>query len=169
MHTHRALQTDTPTHIRTLTPSSAHTQNMHIQWQDKSGNANISVDESTIRKTLNNNGFHGRTPRKKPLLSKKSIAAHQKFAKEHLEVPQHYWQYILWTDETTVELFGRNTQHCVEEKKAQHTNIKISTQPNCKVWWRGHHGLGLLCCLGAWAACYRRWKVNSQVYQVRRM
>ena len=32
--------------------------------------ANISVDESTIRKTLNRNGVHGRTPRKKPLLSK---------------------------------------------------------------------------------------------------
>ena len=32
---------------------------------------NISVDESTIRETLNRNGVHGRTPRKKPLLSKK--------------------------------------------------------------------------------------------------
>ena len=33
--------------------------------------ANISVDESTIGKTLNKNGVHVRTPRKKPLLSKK--------------------------------------------------------------------------------------------------
>ena len=31
--------------------------------------ANISVDASTIRNTLNKNGVHGRTPRKKPLLS----------------------------------------------------------------------------------------------------
>ncbi|KAJ4948822.1 hypothetical protein JOQ06_020345 [Pogonophryne albipinna] len=37
--------------------------------------ANISVDESTIRKTLNKNGVHGRTPRRKPLLSRKNIAA----------------------------------------------------------------------------------------------
>ena len=57
--------------------------------------ANISADESTICKTLNNNGVHGRT-RKKPLLSKKkNIAAHLKFAKEHLDVPQRYWQNIL--------------------------------------------------------------------------
>jgi hypothetical protein len=28
--------------------------------------ANIYFDESTIRKTLNKNGVHGRTPRKKP-------------------------------------------------------------------------------------------------------
>ena len=42
--------------------------------------ANISVDESTIHKTLNNNGVHGRTPQKKPLLSNKNITAHLKFA-----------------------------------------------------------------------------------------
>ena len=52
---------------------------------------------------------------------------HLKFAKEHLDVPQHYWQIILWTDETAVELFGRNTQHYVSRKKAQHTNIKTSS------------------------------------------
>ncbi|KAJ4933683.1 hypothetical protein JOQ06_030507 [Pogonophryne albipinna] len=75
--------------------------------------ANISVDESTIRKTLNKNGVHGRTPRRKPLLFRKNIAARLKFAKEHLDVPQHYWQNILSTDETKVELFGRNTQRYV--------------------------------------------------------
>uniref|UniRef100_A0A8C5MUH2 Transposase Tc1-like domain-containing protein n=1 Tax=Leptobrachium leishanense TaxID=445787 RepID=A0A8C5MUH2_9ANUR len=72
---------------------------------------------STIRKTLNKNGVHGRTPRRKPLLSKKNIAARLKFAKEHLDVPQHYWQNILWTDETKIELFGKNTQHCQGNSK----------------------------------------------------
>ena len=48
---------------------------------------NISVDESTIRKTLNTNGVHGRTPRKKPLLSKQNIDAGLKFPKVHLDVP----------------------------------------------------------------------------------
>ena len=45
--------------------------------------ANISVDRSTIRKTLNKNGVHGRTSQNKPLLSKKNIAARLKFAKVH--------------------------------------------------------------------------------------
>jgi hypothetical protein len=52
---------------------------------------NISAEKSMIRKTLNKNGVHGRTPRKKPLLSKKNIAAHLKFAKEHLDVRQCFW------------------------------------------------------------------------------
>uniref|UniRef100_A0AAZ3SMQ9 Diaphanous related formin 1 n=1 Tax=Oncorhynchus tshawytscha TaxID=74940 RepID=A0AAZ3SMQ9_ONCTS len=81
--------------------------------------------QSTICKTLNKNDVHGRTPRKKPLLSKKNIAALLKFAKVHLDVPQCYWQNILWTDETTVELFGRNTT--LERKKAQPTNIKTTS------------------------------------------
>ena len=49
--------------------------------------ANISVGDSSICKTLNMKGVHGRTPWKKPLLSKKNIAQHLKFAKEHLDVP----------------------------------------------------------------------------------
>jgi hypothetical protein len=38
---------------------------------------------------------------------KKPIAARLKFTKEHLDVPQCYWQNILWTDETKGVLFGR--------------------------------------------------------------
>ena len=50
----------------------------------------ISVDDSTIRKAVNKNGVHERTPQKKPLLSKNNMAAHLKFAKKHLDVPQRY-------------------------------------------------------------------------------
>ena len=89
--------------------------------QKSLGHANISVDESTIGKTLNKKCVQGRTPRNKPLLSKKNIGAGLKFAKE-LDVPQRYWQNITWTDETTVELFGRNTQ-CVVEKAHQHQHL----------------------------------------------
>ena len=69
-----------------------------IDLQKSLEHANISADESTICKTLNKNSVHGRTPRKNPLLSKKNIAARLKFGKEHLDVPQCFWQNILWTD-----------------------------------------------------------------------
>ena len=57
---------------------------------------------------------------------KKKMYARLKFTKEYLDVPHRYWQNILWTDETTVELFGRNTQHHVWRKKGtahQHQNL----------------------------------------------
>ena len=65
--------------------------------------------------------------------NQEATAACLKFAKVHLDVSQRYWQNILWTDETTSELFGRNTQHCVERKKGaahQHQNL-IPTVNHC--------------------------------------
>lgn len=44
--------------------------------------ANIHVHESTIRRTLNSRGVHGRVTRRKPLLSKQNIAACVQFAKD---------------------------------------------------------------------------------------
>uniref|UniRef100_A0A8C5PUM9 Transposase Tc1-like domain-containing protein n=1 Tax=Leptobrachium leishanense TaxID=445787 RepID=A0A8C5PUM9_9ANUR len=132
--------------------------------QKSLAHANIFVDTSTIRKTLNKNGVHGRTPRMKPLLSKKNIAARLKFAKEHLDVPQHYWQNILWTDETKIELFGKNTQHYVWRKKGtahQHQNLI----PTVK------HGRGSIMVWGCFAASgpgrivVIDGKINSRVYQ----
>jgi hypothetical protein len=80
-------------------------------------------------KTLNKkNGVHGRTPRKKPLLSKRNpIAARLKFAEVHLGFPQRYWQ-ILWTNETTVVVWKEHITLCRGGKTAQHTNIKTSSQ-----------------------------------------
>lgn len=67
----------------------------------------VSVHDSTIRKRLGKNGIHGRVPRRKPLLTKNNIKARLTFGKKHLDDPQDFWENILWTDETKVELFGR--------------------------------------------------------------
>ncbi len=76
----------------------------------------VSVHDSTIRKRLGKNGLHGRVPRLKPLLSKKSIKAHLSFARKHLDDPQDFWENTLWTDETKVELFGRCVSHYIWRK-----------------------------------------------------
>ena len=99
--------------------------------------ANISVDESTIRKTLNKNGVHGRTPRKKPLLSKKTFctsehfAALLKFKKVQLDVPQSYCKILFGQMKLQFScLEGTHNTMCGEKKRhstAQHTNIKTSS------------------------------------------
>ena len=65
----------------------------------------FSVHASTIRKTLNKKGVHGRTARRKPLLSKKNTSARLKLANDHLEDPEGNCKNVLWTDESKVELF----------------------------------------------------------------
>jgi hypothetical protein len=105
-------------------------------------------------------GHHGR----RHCYPQKNIAAHLKFTKEHLDVPQSYWQNILWTDETKVVLFGRNTQQYVWRKKGtahQHQNLI----PNVK------YGGGSIMVWGCFAAsgpgqlAIIDGKMNSQVHQ----
>ena len=111
--------------------------------------ANISVDKSTARKTLNKNGVHWRT-----LLLKKKHCCTSEVCKS-----AHGCSTVLVAkcsvDRLTVQLFGRNTQHYVWKEKGT-----SKPHPNCKVWWREHHDLGLLCCLRAWTACYHR-RINE--------
>ena len=42
---------------------------------------------------------------RKPLLSKKNMAAQLRFAKLHLIKPQDFWNNVLWTDQTKVEMY----------------------------------------------------------------
>ena len=52
-------------------------------------------------------------------------------------------------------LEGKHNTMCGEKR---HSTPKLKPHPNSKVWWREHHGLGLLCCLRDWTACYHRRK-----------
>jgi len=79
--------------------------------------ADVDVHASTIRKKLNSFGINGRSARRKPLLSKKNIAARLKFAMDHLDETDDFWNNVLWTDESKVELFGRNHKRFVWRKK----------------------------------------------------
>lgn len=126
--------------------------------------SNISVHTSTICKTMAKNGVHGRTPRRKPLLSKKNIVARLMFAKRHLDTPQKFWQNILWTDETKVELFGRNTQHHVWRKNGtahqhQHLIPTVKHGGGCIMVW------GCFAASGPGQLAIINGKMNSKVYQ----
>lgn len=123
----------------------------------------ISVHESTVRKTLNKQRVFGRTPRGKPQLTKKNIAAHLRFMKEYLDTPWWYWQNVLWTDETKIELFGNNTQHYICRNKGStyhHDNIIPTVKyggGNIMIW---------ACCAasGPGQLAIIERKMNSHVY-----
>ena len=68
----------------------------------------VSVHDSTIRKRLGKNGIHGRVPRRKPLLTKKNKESLSYNCHKTSWWSQDFWENILWTDETKVDLFGRS-------------------------------------------------------------
>ncbi|KAF7649132.1 hypothetical protein LDENG_00146420 [Lucifuga dentata] len=74
--------------------------------------AGTIVSKKTISNALNCHGLYARSPCKTPLLKKKHVEARLKFAAQHLDKPVKYWENIVWSDESKIELFGcHNTHH----------------------------------------------------------
>lgn len=67
----------------------------------------VKVSDYTIHCFLSQSGFHGRWPRRTPLVKANQEKARLNFATLHSHKPQSFWENILWTDETKHELFGK--------------------------------------------------------------
>ncbi|KAG2465685.1 TCB1 transposase, partial [Polypterus senegalus] len=84
---------------------------------------------TTISAAIHQSGLYGRVARRKPLLSKRHMAARLEFAKRHLKDSQTMRNKILWYDETKIELFGVNARRHVWRKPgtAHHQDHTIPT------------------------------------------
>uniref|UniRef100_A0A8C5MHJ1 Transposase n=1 Tax=Leptobrachium leishanense TaxID=445787 RepID=A0A8C5MHJ1_9ANUR len=103
------------------------------------------VSAQTIRRTLRNKGLHARTPRHTPLLSPKNKKSRLQYAKSHVDKPQKFWDSVLWTDETKLELFGPMDQRYVWRRKNKAYEEK-NTLPTVK------HGGGSIMLWGCFAS-----------------
>ncbi|KAI4890787.1 hypothetical protein NFI96_000033 [Prochilodus magdalenae] len=79
--------------------------------------AGTTVCKETIGNTLRNNGFTSCSARKVPLLKRAHVEARLKYANDHLKDEPSYWEKVLWSDETKIELFGLNSTRHVWRKK----------------------------------------------------
>ncbi len=66
----------------------------------------VTISRDTIRRTLQRNGMHGCCPRKKPLLKPRHKKACLEFARAHADKDDDYWDSIIWSDETKINVFG---------------------------------------------------------------
>ncbi|KAL0181863.1 hypothetical protein M9458_021238, partial [Cirrhinus mrigala] len=70
------------------------------------------VSAQTIRCTLQQVGLHWRYPRRKPLQKLAYKKARKQFAEDNLSKSMNYWNHVLWSDETKINLFGSDgVQH----------------------------------------------------------
>lgn len=102
--------------------------------------AGTVVSKKTVSNALHRHGLYARSPRKTPLLKKKHVEARLKFAAQHLEKPVKYWENIVWSDESKIELFGCHNTHHVWRRNgtAHHPKNTIPTVKfgggNIMVW-----------------------------------
>ncbi|KAJ4426811.1 hypothetical protein ANN_26610 [Periplaneta americana] len=89
------------------------------------------VSSQNVRRVLWQHGYRGRIPRKRPYVSKKNRAARLAFAKEHQDKPQTFWNTVIWTDETKINLFGSDGIQMVWRKANTAVNVD-NTLPTVK-------------------------------------
>jgi len=70
------------------------------------------VRAQTICHILQQVGLHGRHPKRKSLLKLAQKKACKQFAKDNLAKSMNYWNHVLWSDKSKVNLFDSDgVQH----------------------------------------------------------
>ncbi|KAF2353337.1 Transposase Tc1-like [Trinorchestia longiramus] len=92
----------------------------------------IKASKHTISRALRREGIRSRTPRRTPLLQKRHVKARLKYANDHLNKPAAFWNSVLWSDETKIELFGRNSTNHVWRQQNKEYKPECTTIPTVK-------------------------------------
>ena len=99
----------------------------------------LTISESTIRRRLYEIGFNGRVARRKPYVSKDNLVKRLHYARRYLEKPLRYWNEVLWSDETTFNLFGSDGKVMIWR------TTKEEMDPKCTILTVKHGGGSVMC------------------------
>lgn len=94
----------------------ASTRDLSVEVQSVIG---VPVSRDLIRRTVQRNGMHACRPRRKPLLKPRHKNARLEFAMAHFMKDERYWDSILWSDETKINLFGTDGFKTVWRRKGE--------------------------------------------------
>lgn len=88
---------------------------------------NVHVSSQTVRNIIKQEGYHGRVARKKFYVNKVNRKKRLDFAIHYSDMPQSYWNKVLWSDESKFQLFHSNRRSRVWRKKGTELDPKHLT------------------------------------------
>ncbi len=116
----------------------------------------VCVSKSTIKRRLHQSEYRGFTTRCKPLVSLKNRKARLEFAKRHLKKPSQFWNNILWTDETKINLYQSDGKRRVWRRKGTAHDPKHTTS-SVKHGGGSVMAVGMYGCQWNWFSCIYWW------------
>lgn len=105
----------------------------------------VQVSERTIQRTLNRNGLKARRPRKTPFHKPCHLKSRLTFAIGNVDRENQFWDQVLWSDETKIELFGHNDVKTIWRKRGE-AFVPKNTIPTVK------HGGGSIMLWGCFSS-----------------
>ncbi len=100
----KKLSARAPRHIQRMCLGNRRMSAASIAVEEGEGGQHVSAQ--TIRCTLHQIGLHGCGPRNKPLLKMLHKKARKQFAEDKQTKDMDYWNHVLWSDETNINVFG---------------------------------------------------------------
>ena len=94
------------------------------ELQEDLRSSGCSVTKRAISNEMLRNSLKSRRPKKIPFLLKRHRDARLKFVRQHKENENSFWERVLWTDETEIELFGHNYRNYVWRKDGEANSPK---------------------------------------------
>ena len=162
-----------PGHPWKLTPRQEHLlmrrveENQHASSlqlsEEVESQTGMTISHDTIWCTLQRNGMHGCRPWLKPLLKPRHKKARLEFARAHADKDEDYWDYILWSDETKIDVFGTDGFKTVwchngEEYKSKCMVPTVKHGGGSVLLW------GWMSAAGVWELRFIDGIMNSQMY-----
>ena len=131
----------------------------------------VKVSQSTVRRRLGEQKYRGYIARCKPLISNKNRKARLEFAKKYRDEAQKFWDKVLWTDETKINLYQSDGKAHVWRKKGsandpKHTSSSVKHGGGNVMFWAcmAASGTGSLICIDD-VTHDGSSKMNSEVYR----
>ena len=92
---------------------------------------NIKICKQTIRNRIYESGLCGRKARKVPLISEKNARKRLAFAKKYKDMPESFWQKIIFSDESSFKLYSNRRTKYVWRKSGDQFKPGL-TKPTVK-------------------------------------